>query len=63
MWLTRFQDRSSVSTKTKFGRERSWAGGRGHPVGGGRGRAAGHDSKDGGEEAGYGYAESSTLMN
>ena len=24
MWLTRFQDRSSVSTKTKFGRERSW---------------------------------------
>src|SRR6185437_15519119 len=25
MWLTRFQDRSSVSTKTKFGRERSAA--------------------------------------
>src|SRR5690242_7007252 len=25
MWLTRFQDRSSVSTKTKFGRERSTA--------------------------------------
>ena len=27
MWLTRFQDRSSVSTKTKFGRERSWIAG------------------------------------
>ena len=24
MWLTRFQDRSSVSTKTKFGRAPSW---------------------------------------
>jgi hypothetical protein len=25
MWLTRFQARSSVSTKMKFGRKRSWA--------------------------------------
>ena len=35
MWLTRFQDRSSVSTKTKFGRSRT------ADAGGGAGCAAG----------------------
>ncbi len=56
MWLTRFQDRSSVSTKTKFGRERSWTADEcaGFGVGGGRGRAAGHGDDSGGEDADHG---------